>query len=226
MRKLDIKSSRPTFEIEKEFLRKGCEIIAGIDEAGRGSLAGPLVVGLVVYGRSFILDASCEELCRSFINDSKKLTPRQRGEALVIVRRHSETSLSAIISPRLIDLLNINGATELAVRRLLGKLPFRPDVVLMDGNFSFHVGVPFVSVVKGDNRSLTIASASVLAKTRRDRIMEKFDLIYPGYGFTRNKGYGTLVHRQAIAKKGPADIHRKTYEPVRSLITGGTQTES
>ncbi len=122
------------------------------------------------------------------------------------------------MSHRVIDRMNVNASTEYAIKKLLKKIPAVPDVLLLDGNFHFDLGIPVMSIVRGDSLSISIASASIVAKVERDRILEKFDLIFPGYSFKKNKGYGTSEHISAIKQIGPSPIHRKTYEPVASMI--------
>lgn len=210
----------PDFNIEKDLFSKG-SLIAGVDEAGRGCLAGPLAVGLVMYTEDFIQNPSREIL--QSVRDSKKMTPLQREKASGIIKRHALYAQVFMVSPHIIDKININCATELALIRLIEGISFnrpelRPDMVILDGVFSFRVPVPCISIKKGDNRSISIASAGILAKVTRDGIMDRFDSIYPQYGFIKNKGYGTAYHRTVIEKEGYCPIHRKSYEPVRSMI--------
>ncbi|MFH0977174.1 MAG: ribonuclease HII [Spirochaetota bacterium] len=208
--------SKISFFIEKQLLSKKYNIIAGVDEAGRGALAGPLVVGLVIYAKS-VIQNSPEELITQ-IRDSKQLTPRKRTEALDIIKRMSAYVATSVISHRIIDQLNVNRATEYAVKQLIGKARLKPDVIIMDGNFNFNVGIPFIPVIKGDSKSISIASGSIAAKIKRDSIMEKYDSIFSGYLLKKNKGYGTLEHLEAISMLGPCIIHRKTYEPVKGMM--------
>lgn len=210
-------SVEPSFDIEKQLLVCGHDVIAGVDEAGRGALAGPLCVGLVIYDRSCILSSSG----MPGINDSKKLSVKKRTAALGIIAGRCLTAFSVLVSHRTIDRININRATELALVRLLERIPIRPDVVLLDGNFSFKVSVPVLSIPQGDTKSVSIASASIVAKVQRDMILDKLDARYPEYGFKTNKGYGTRRHIQAIYDIGFSPLHRKSYEPVKSLISGG-----
>ena len=207
---------RPTFDVEKFCISKGYSTIAGIDEAGRGALSGPLYVGLVVYKDVFIFDPAAQIM--DTIDDSKRLSPQKRGELLGYVEKYSEFALTEIVSHRIIDKQNVNRATEYAIMKLLNRINVRPDVILLDGNFNFNLGIPVVPLIKGDTVSISIASASIVAKVKRDKIIEKFDLFYPGYGFDRNKGYGTLEHRRAIERLGPSPIHRKTYKPVSDML--------
>lgn len=211
-------SHGPTFSIEKVLLEDGFSLIAGVDEVGRGALAGPLCVGMVIYGASLIRSAGGSI---PGINDSKKLSPRQRAAGLEIIEALALCTSSILVSHRTVDRLNINGATEFALNRLMSGISIRPDVILLDGNFSFHSAVPVRSILKGDAKSISIASASIVAKVHRDTIMERFDGIYPGYSFRSNKGYGTARHLEALAGLGLSPIHRRSYEPARSIIASG-----
>jgi ribonuclease HII len=210
-------SFAPDFSMELEMLEKGHLIIAGIDEAGRGALAGPLSVGCTVYAADFIRNP--DGAIFSTVNDSKLLTPSRRNLALQYIRRHSLFWKAQMVSHSTVDRLNINGATEYAIKKLLADMPHKPDIILLDGNFSFDLGIPSISVKKGDRRSLSIASASIAAKVTRDGIMERFAEIYPGYDFDASKGYGTLRHREALEKSGGCPIHRRSYEPLKSLLS-------
>lgn len=212
----------PTFGIEKDLVHSGSRLIAGVDEAGRGALAGPLCVGLVIYESSFI---AFHEGCIPGINDSKKLTHRKRLAGLEIIRSRSLLATSILVPHPVIDRLNINGATKFALSRLLDGIPIKPEIIIMDGNFSFDLPVPVRSIPKGDARSISIASASIVAKVRRDGIMDRFDRLYPAYHFTKNKGYGTALHFRAIAEQGITPIHRRSYEPVKSMTRLSRQEE-
>jgi ribonuclease HII len=209
-------NNKISFNIEKNLIKKGMRIIAGVDEAGRGSLAGPLSIGLAIYDTSIIYNPPDEIIDN--INDSKKLTPSKRKSALNIIHSLSHLVEVIMVPHRVIDDKNVNGATLFALKKLLAKIPVIPDVVIMDGKFSFDIGIPIIPVIKGDNLSFTIASASIIAKVTRDRVMEKFGDIYPDYGFKKHKGYGTKEHIAAIKKFGPCPIHRRSYEPVRGII--------
>ncbi len=205
-----------SFEIERAYINEGHKVIAGIDEAGRGALAGPLCVGLVIYNESFILNPDSEILNK--IKDSKKLTPKKRIEALELVQKQSQYAIFTLVSHRIVDKLNINRATEYAIVKLLKRAPIKPDLLILDGNFRFNLGIPMRSIIKGDNKSISIASASIIAKVKRDKIIEKYDLIYPGYSFKNNKGYGASKHINAIKENGPSPIHRRSYEPTKSIV--------
>ncbi len=152
------------------------------------------------------------------VNDSKALTHPKRLQALAAVQNHALHVGVIMVSHRTVDRLNVNRATEYALKKLVEISPLRPDLVIMDGKFNFDIGVPFMSVVGGDAASLSIASASIAAKVRRDEVMVRMDARYPGYAFSLHKGYGTALHRRLIADKGPSPIHRMTYEPLKSMF--------
>ncbi len=207
---------RPTFTIERELLDRGYRAIAGVDEAGRGALAGPLALGLVIYDFGTITSPPPEELL--LVDDSKKMTPRQRVRAYDTIQTLSCCAVNTMVSHRLIDRININKATEHALLKSLESLSAVPDIILLDGTFSFNCPVPIMPVKKGDSISLTIASASIVAKVHRDAIVSKYDSIYPGYDFSSHKGYGTKKHIASIKKSGVSPVHRMSYDPVKSLF--------
>jgi len=208
-------SFSPDFSLEKPLLSMGP--VAGIDEAGRGALAGPLSVGLVIFPESVIKDPPDEIF--NIINDSKKLSPRKRKKSLDYIRSTALYSDVVLVSHVTVDSLNVNRATECAIKRLLKRCSQLPGTILLDGNFRFQFSIPCQPVKKGDSRSLSIAAASILAKVTRDEIMDRLDLRYPGYEFREHKGYGTLCHRGKIFSMGPCPIHRRSYEPVKGLVS-------
>jgi ribonuclease HII len=212
----DLSTLSPDFSIEKDLYAKGYRIIAGIDEAGRGALAGPLSLGMVIYTLRIYNDTP--ESILTSVADSKKLSGKKRVEAFSIIREHSLSYTSAFVPHTIIDNININRATEYGIRKLLDKSQIKPDVIIMDGNFKFKFDVPFISVTKGDNISISIASASIIAKVSRDQLMDKMDCKFPDYGFCGNKGYGTKKHMDSLYDKGFSPVHRKSYEPVKSMI--------
>ena len=204
------------FSIEKELCSKGYKIIAGIDEAGRGALAGPLSLAMVIYPSSIYTEP---EQLPDTIADSKKLSHKKRKEAFTTIENFSLHYTSAFVPHTIIDKTDINIATKIGIERLIAKAQIKPDIIIMDGNFKFELGIKFMSVIKGDNISISIASASIIAKVLRDELMDKADFKYPGYGFGINKGYGTKKHIESLYANGFSDIHRKSYEPVKSLST-------
>ncbi len=205
---------KPDFTIEQFYFKRGYGIIAGVDEAGRGALAGPLSVSLVAYDLSKANDL---ERSLSMIDDSKKMSPRKREEALKVVESNSLFHALFFVSHSQIDSSNINIATADAIVQLLASCKVKPDLLLLDGNFKFDLAVESVSIIKGDSKSLSIASASILAKVRRDNLMKSLDREYEGYGFAQHFGYGTKLHRDSIARLGPCPIHRMTYAPMKYM---------
>ncbi len=193
-------------------------LVAGVDEAGRGPLAGPVSVGIAVFAPEFFDAPVPADLAA--LDDSKNLKPAVREQLYDAVRRHALFSAVVHVSSRMIDRLRINPAIEFAIRRVLLRsfaATVLPDVVLVDGNYklaSVRGAFPrlrFESVVKGDSRVFSIAAASILAKVTRDRRMLRYDRLFPGYGLADHKGYGTKRHRERIAGVGPSPIHRRSY---------------
>lgn len=185
---------------EKEY--SYCQYICGIDEAGRGPLAGPVVAGAVVLPKdSRIL----------YINDSKKLSEKKREELFDVISQEAVSIGIGIISPERIDEINILQATYEAMREAINKLTVKPDILLNDAVTIPNVTIPQVPIIKGDAKSLTIGAASIMAKVTRDRLMYEYDAAYPEYGFAKHKGYGTKQHTQAILEYGPCPIHRMSF---------------
>ena len=185
---------------EKEYAQY--TYICGIDEVGRGPLAGPVVAGAV------ILPKDCSLL---YLNDSKKLSEKKREE---LYEKIMETAVAAGIgynTPARIDEINILQATYEAMRRAVAELSVKPDLLLNDAVTIPGVEIKQVPIIKGDAKSISIAAASTVAKVTRDRLMVKYDEVYPGYGFASHKGYGTAKHTDAIRKYGPTPIHRKSF---------------
>ncbi|MEJ2202371.1 MAG: ribonuclease HII, partial [Desulfuromonadaceae bacterium] len=176
--------------------------IAGVDEAGRGPLAGPVVAAAVILPEIFSLPG---------LTDSKKLSARQRDLLFPLIRSQAAAVGVGIVAAEEIDELNILQATLRAMTLALQRLRMPADFVLVDGISPIPLTLPQQTLKQGDSRSLSIAAASVIAKVIRDRLMIAYDRRYPGYGLARHKGYGTLEHRQAIARLGPSPLHRKTF---------------
>jgi ribonuclease HII len=182
--------------------------VCGIDEAGRGPLAGPVVAAAVVFPRHFRPSGILEQL-----DDSKKLTPELRDELAPAIREAAESWAVAVADAETIDRINILQATMLAMNRAVEQLDAAPEFLLVDGNrFKPVLPIPFETVVKGDSKVFSIAAASVLAKTRRDELMTGFAAEYPEYGFDRHFGYPTGAHVEAIARHGRCAIHRKSFK--------------
>lgn len=188
----------------KEYERKyaSCGFICGIDEAGRGPLAGPVVAA------ACILPTACEIL---YLNDSKKLTEKRREELFVEIQEKAVSFGVGIVSPAVIDEINILQATYEAMRQAIGKLVTPPDLLLNDAVTIPGVNIRQVPIIKGDAKSISIGAASIIAKVTRDRLMEEYDPILPEYGFAKNKGYGTPEHIAALKKYGPSPIHRNSF---------------
>jgi Ribonuclease HII len=197
-------------EFEKRIRSQGFTRIAGVDEAGRGPLAGPVVAAACILPEPFFLEG---------LNDSKQLTPEKREELYQALMANPEVlSGVSIVDADEIDRINILQATFLAMQQAVAALPFPPDYLLIDGNQLPKICIPALAIVEGDARSISIAAASIIAKVTRDRILEQLDEKYPLYGFKKHKGYATLEHRQAIECHGPCDIHRKSFEPIKGLL--------
>ena len=188
--------------IEDACKEEGYRLICGVDEAGRGPLAGPVCAAAVILP---------EHLEIPGLNDSKKLSDRRRRELFPIIQESALAYGIGFASPEEIDEINILQATFLAMRRAISQLHITPDLALIDGNRETDFGVPCRTVIKGDSLSANIAAASVLAKVSRDDLMLKAAEAYPGYGFEIHKGYGTKAHYAALEEKGPCAIHRRTF---------------
>ncbi len=195
---------------ECEARRSGYLSPAGVDEAGRGPLAGPVVAAACVLPPDYQLHG---------LNDSKKLTASQRKYFYDVLTQDVSVSFGVgIVSHDRIDEINILEATKAAMCKAVDSLEPQPDFLLIDAVELPMQPLPFLALIKGDCRSQAIAAASVIAKETRDRIMLEYDEKWPEYGFAKHKGYGTKAHREAIVKYGPCPIHRRTFEPIRSLL--------
>lgn len=203
----------PTLEFEQELWAQGLDLVAGIDEAGRGALAGPVAAAAVILPRD---PAIAAEL--SGVRDSKEMTPAQRTAWAGRIKAQAAAWGVGMASHAEIDELGILPATYLAARRALAALALKPQHLLLDFITIPGESVPQTGLVKGDARCLSIAAASVLAKTSRDAWMCSLDREYPAYGFAAHKGYGTLAHRQALARLGPCPFHRVSFS-VQPLAT-------
>ncbi len=200
------------FEKLIDFDLKYNGIIAGVDEAGRGPWAGPVVAA------SVILDKTKSELL-SEVDDSKKISEKKREQIYQKIIDASICFAISEVSHNIIDKEDILSATIMAMKNCIQKLTSKPDIILVDGNMNFQInGIKVEHIVDGDQKSLSIAAASILAKVHRDRIMRNYHKIYPQYGFLNHKGYGTKEHIKALIEHGPCEIHRKSYKPVGKLI--------
>jgi ribonuclease HII len=197
------------WSLEKNLQRQGVKLIAGIDEAGRGPLAGPVVAAAVVMPVGFMLPG---------LNDSKKLTAKKRATLQTTIRQHAISLGVGLVEADLIDELNIWEATCLAMQKAISALTINPEHLLIDAMPLPKVAIPQTNLIKGDQRSASIAAASIIAKTTRDKYMEKLANKYPAYAFEKHKGYGTLLHMKILAEIGPSPIHRQSFKPVSALL--------
>ncbi len=201
------------FNEEKKLWGRGFECVVGLDEAGRGPLAGPVTAAAVSVSYKVHKVIKLQG-----INDSKKLSEKRREELYEILTNHPDIMWRVgIVDEKEIDRINILQATKLAMHRAIEKL--QPDYILIDGNFLLDgVTINQSSIIKGDAKVFSIAAASIIAKVTRDRIMLKMHEKYPEYDFQKHKGYGTMAHMAALKKFGPCDIHRKTFFPVSAMV--------
>ncbi|MEN4041945.1 MAG: ribonuclease HII [Anaerolineaceae bacterium] len=205
----------PTLEFEQPLWQTGCLSVAGIDEAGRGAWAGPLSAGVVVLPPDLTV---IERLAG--VRDSKQMTPAQRARWAVVIQQQALACAVGFATHEEIDRLGLLPATRLAMARALQQLSQQPEYLLVDA-VRLRCSTPQTALIHGDARSLSIAAASVLAKTARDAWMIEMDQVYPGYAFYRHKGYGTAAHRQALLSRGVCQIHRRSFAPVHNLIEHG-----
>ncbi len=196
---------------EKKLKKKGYDVIIGVDEAGRGPLAGPVVAAAVALKHTRF---------KNRIDDSKKLTAKAREKAFLEILDKSVSGVG-IVNEQVIDRLNILEATRIAMERAVSSLIDKMGGadssrahVIVDGNVKLDISLPYANIIRGDGKSKSIASASILAKVTRDRIMSLYDKVYPQYGFKKHKGYPTRTHRSALKKFGPSDIHRNSFSGV------------
>lgn len=190
-------------EIEKELYDKGFKNICGIDEAGRGPLAGPVVVAGVIMPQDSMIEG---------VNDSKKVTEKRREKLYDLILDEAISYSVAIIGQDIIDEINILNATKHGVTQVVEELDVKPDLILVDALEHINTkGIPYEPIIKGDAKCYNIAAASIIAKVTRDRIMREWDEIYPQYGFINHKGYGTAKHIEAIKQYGLCPIHRKSF---------------
>lgn len=198
---------------EKEYGEK-YTWICGVDEAGRGPLAGPVAAGAVILPKEDVI---------YYLNDSKKLSEKKREELFDEIRKRAAAWHVGIVSPERIDEINILQATYEAMREAIAGLSREPDLLLNDAVTIPEVAIPQIPIVKGDAKSASIAAASIVAKVTRDHLMEEYDRLYPEYGFARHKGYGTKAHIEALKACGPCPIHRRTF--IRKFAEHGETKE-
>ena len=190
---------------EKRLNKSGYWLVAGIDEAGRGPLAGPVVASAVIL-KSRVFSAT--------IDDSKKLSAKKREKAYLEIFKKAIVGVG-IVDEKTIDKINIYRATIKAMEMAIANLEIPPDYIIVDGRVKLSTKCPHKCIVKGDSKSLSIAAASIIAKVTRDHLMVEYDKVYPQYGFAKHKGYGTRFHCSALKKHGPSPIHRFSFQPIR-----------
>ena len=195
-------SEHNMWEIETEYYDKGFQLICGVDEAGRGPLAGPVCAAAVILPRDIEIPG---------LDDSKKLTDKRRRELYPLIKENAIAYAISMVDHAKIDEINILQATLLAMEQAIAQLPVKPDLALIDGNREKDFGVPCKTVIHGDSLSASIAAASILAKVTRDDHMLQMGQTYPQYGFEVHKGYGTKAHYAALTQHGPSPIHRATF---------------
>jgi ribonuclease HII len=189
-------------QFDKKYFSSEIKLLAGVDEAGRGPLAGPVVAAAVIFEKDIHIDG---------IADSKTLSEKKREFLFEKITTECLSFSVSVVEHQIIDEINILNASLLAMKNAVENLDVIPDLVLIDGNKCFNSDIPVIPIVKGDAKSFSIGAASILAKVTRDRLMRKYSLDYPNYLLEKNKGYPTLEHRQAVLKFGPSPIHRKTF---------------
>ncbi len=208
------------FNEEQNIFSQGYKLVGGIDEAGRGPLAGPVVAACIVMCRDALPCVSMEAL--DIINDSKKLSAKKREEAFEFIANSFQYGVG-ICDHETIDRINILEASFLAMKKAISALKERPEFILLDGKFLIpNLSIKQKAIVGGDALVFSIAAASIIAKVTRDRMMREMHKIYPNYGFDLHKGYGTKLHMKRLKEFGPSPIHRKSFRPVRKLITHNT----
>ncbi|BCB03336.1 ribonuclease HII [Bacillus sp. KH172YL63] len=193
---------------ENELRNQGFSLIAGIDEVGRGPLAGPVVTAAVILPEDFYLPG---------LNDSKKISEAKREEYAAHIRAHAISIGLAIVDADVIDSINIYEATKKAMNSAVNNLTISPEYLLIDA-MKLETPYPSQSIIKGDSKSISIAAASIIAKVARDRMMKEYATKYPGYGFENNAGYGTKEHLNGLAQYGITPLHRKSFAPVKELL--------
>ncbi len=203
-------NSNDMTHLEQMLADKGYETICGVDEVGRGPLAGPVVAAAVIMPPSIAIEG---------LTDSKKLSPRQRERIFEEIVEMGLVCAVGVIDHECIDRMNILKASLMAMRKAVMDLKLSPDIILVDGNYPIpNVEQPQFTVVGGDRQCQSISAASIVAKITRDRIMDKYEALFPSFSFAKHKGYPTSEHLEELREHGPSDIHRKSFKPVAELV--------
>lgn len=203
-------------EYERSLYKQGFDLIAGVDEVGRGPLYGPVVVAAVILPKDYYVDG---------LDDSKKLTPKKRDKLYDIILENALDISIFEVSSQEIDEINILNATKKAMYNAIKGLKTIPNHVLIDAVNLEDLTIPSTSIIKGDAKSASIAAASIVAKVHRDRMLIEEEKIHPGYGFDKHKGYGTKLHIEKIKELGVLENHRKSFEPIKSMLNGSEEIE-
>jgi ribonuclease HII len=210
----------PDFSLENSVYGQRLSLVAGVDEVGRGPLAGPVFAAAVIFPP----DLTGREPWLEALDDSKRLSPTQRERAVELVEAHALAIGVAQVGPDAVDSLGIGQASIQAMLQAVENLPLDPTYLLLDYVPLRECPIPFQTIVRGDTLSYSIAAASNVAKVARDRMMREANEVYPGYSFDRNKGYGTAQHLAQLRERGPCQIHRRSFRPVRESL-GGRQVD-
>jgi ribonuclease HII len=210
---IDVKRAVPNLNEEIALISQGYRLIAGVDEAGRGALAGPVVAAAVILPP----DSTFPRL--GLVKDSKLISPDRREELYMLIVEESLAVGVGIIDSDIIDSRNILNATKIAMSDAVRQLSSTPDYILVDGSTLIRIPCRQKCIVKGDRYCLSISCASIIAKVVRDHIMNEYDNLYPEYGFARHKGYGTEYHLSSLREHGPVSIHRYSFAPVRNIFS-------
>ena len=206
----------PDFSREENLFKRGYENIAGVDEVGRGPLAGPVIAAAVIFSKNKLLN----KLLEVGIKDSKLLSAKKREHLYELILEKCHAWSIGIVSEETIDKINILEASRLAMRKAVEKLEIKPDFLLIDGNHTIeNYPVSQIAIPKADQYVFSVSAASILAKVTRDKILVDLDEKYPEYGFAQHKGYGTKFHLEMLKKIGPCEIHRKSFAPVKNLLS-------
>jgi len=200
---------------EQELFQGGYRLIGGVDEAGRGPLAGPVVAACVMIDNTFIISGPELELVR----DSKKLSARQREKIFAVIKAKTAAVAIGVVDHKTIDRINILQATFLAMKKAIDQMAVAPDYILVDGGFQIpQLKLAQEAIKEGDAKIFCIAAASIIAKVSRDCLMAELDKKYPNYKFAQHKGYGTKLHLAKILEHGPSPVHRRSFSPIREML--------